>query len=397
MEGSGQQPDLDAMDRMAELAEMEGNNTATAADGDAAADPIVELLTTYNELNACRIEELDAEPSPLEFLRRVARNTPFVVRGGARDWPAVRKWSADYLRDALRGHRVNVAVTPHGNADAPTPLAGDGTTTTTTTTTTTDAPGSRGEEAAELVFAKPHEEDQDFGAFLDFVIAQGKNGGGGDDDEVRYAQTQNDNLRHEYAALFGECQRDIAFARVALGGAPPDAVNLWIGNARSVTALHRDNYENIYVQVLGRKHFVLLPPLCQPCVGERALRPARYVRREGEAGGLVLRTDSHDEDEDEDEGVNDESRSREKVPFATWDPDDPTANATPYSHLAQPMRVTLEPGDMLYLPALWYHKVSQSCIEDEICVAANYWYDMDFSGPLYPLVSFVRNVALSKR
>lgn len=43
----------------------------------------------------------------------------------------------------------------------------------------------------------------------------------------------------------------------------------------------------------------------------------------------------------------------ECVPFATWDPDRPDVNATRYSKLPVPMRVTLEEGDMLYLPAMW--------------------------------------------
>lgn len=44
----------------------------------------------------------------------------------------------------------------------------------------------------------------------------------------------------------------------------------------------------------------------------------------------------------------------EPVPFAIWDPDSPHENATPYSKFAEPMRVTLREGDMLYLPAMWY-------------------------------------------
>ncbi|KAK5630792.1 hypothetical protein RRF57_006507 [Xylaria bambusicola] len=181
----------------------------------------------------------------------------------------------------------------------------------------------------------------------------------------------------------------MTFARIALER-DPDAINMWIGNSRSVTALHRDNYENIYVQIAGRKHFVLLPPLFQPCVNERDLEPATYVRakREGAEGNLVLRMD---------EALDGNRDEAPKVPFATWDPDTPAVRATPYSHFAESMRVTLEPGDMLYLPAMWYHKVSQSCSEDGICVAVNYWYDMEFSGPLYSLCSFVRNMNLSSR
>lgn len=144
---------------------------------------------------------------------------------------------------------------------------------------------------------------------------------------------ENDNLRHEYISLFSQVQQSVPFARIGLDK-EPDAINMWIGNSRSETALHRDNYENIYVQIAGQKHFVLLPALCQPCLNEQNLRPATYVR---EADGLELRLE---EDGDH-------------VPFATWDPDFPDEHTTVYSHLAEPMKVTLDPGDMLYLPAMW--------------------------------------------
>ncbi|EHA55292.1 hypothetical protein MGG_08136 [Pyricularia oryzae 70-15] len=332
-------------------------------------DPISELIITYNELNSPLAEELQEEPSPLEFMRYVARNTPFVVRKAASGWQASKHWDVSFLKETLVGQDVNVAVTPKGNADAPTKLS-DGS----------------------LVFAKPLEEDQAFGDFIDFVVRQEKNLANHDDeDEIRYAQTQNDNLRHEYATLFSHVHRDIPFARIALDR-EPEAINLWIGNSRSVTAMHKDNYENIYVQILGRKHFVLLPPLCHPCVNEQRLRPATYARKscndpDGGGGGGTETTATAGSLELQ----LDDSES-EEVPFAIWDVDRPDEQATPYSKLACPMRVTLEPGDMLYLPAMWYHKVSQSCGEQGVCVAVNYWYDMDFSGPLYPMSSFVRAV-----
>ena len=79
-------------------------------------DPIAELITNYNELNSSVVEEFHEDPSALEFMRYVARNTPFVVRGAAADWQATKTWTVDYLKDFLGDEPVNVAVTPRGYA-----------------------------------------------------------------------------------------------------------------------------------------------------------------------------------------------------------------------------------------------------------------------------------------
>jgi len=114
--------------------------------------------------------------------------------------------------------------------------------------------------------------------------------------------------------------------------------------------MHRDNYENIYVQIRGRKHFVLLPPLCQPCVNEQELVPATYIRDKS----LAARSETDAGDGGGGGNLRLEVEHKaDKVPFATWDPDSPDVRETKYSGLAMPMRVTLEPGDMLYLPAMW--------------------------------------------
>ncbi|KAG9240571.1 cupin-like domain-containing protein [Calycina marina] len=316
-------------------------------------DPTAELITTYNELNSPVIDELTEPPSALEFMRFVAKNRPFVVRGGASNWSAAETWNIATLKKWLKGQDVTVAVTPNGNADAPV-MTGDG----------------------KIMFVQPLEEQQAFDEFVDFVVGQERTGKKiRDVKEVRYAQTQNDNLRNEYSALYSQVEKDIAWARIALQKSP-DAVNLWIGNSLSTTALHKDNYENIYVQILGKKHFVLLPPVAYACVAERHLPSARWMRKP--YGRLEITTEED-----------------HSIPFATWDPDNPTPAAemqTMYSILAQPMRVTLEPGDMLYLPALWYHKVSQSTSDEGICVAANYWYDIEFGGSFWPLCNLARTV-----
>ena len=77
-------------------------------------DALAELITTFNDLNSPVVDELEGEPSPLEFMRYVARNTPFVARRAAADWKATQSWTAEHLLETLQQKPVNVAVTPHG-------------------------------------------------------------------------------------------------------------------------------------------------------------------------------------------------------------------------------------------------------------------------------------------
>jgi peptidyl-lysine (3S)-dioxygenase / protease len=72
------------------------------------------LIQDYYELNPSHIDELVEDPSPLEFMRYVAKNRPFVIRGGASDWTACRKWNTQYLGDIMRDRYVKVAMTPKG-------------------------------------------------------------------------------------------------------------------------------------------------------------------------------------------------------------------------------------------------------------------------------------------
>ena len=75
---------------------------------------ITSLIENYHELNASHATELSEAPSPLEFMRFVATNRPFVVRGGCAGWRATRRWNASYLKEVMGQSRVKVAITPHG-------------------------------------------------------------------------------------------------------------------------------------------------------------------------------------------------------------------------------------------------------------------------------------------
>lgn len=52
-----------------------------------------------------------------------------------------------------------------------------------------------------------------------------------------------------------------------------------------------------------------------------------------------------------------------------------------------PIRVTLMPGETLYLPVGWWHYVRQS----GTTVALNWWYDAELRGMSWIMLNFLRN------
>lgn len=162
-----------------------------------------DLISTYHDLNSSTITELDCEPSPLEFLRYVSQNRPFVIRHGASSWPACQKWTASYLSTIMGPSPVNVAITPHGNADSVLSFSSQD-----------DQSPSPTREDESLLFIKPYEVEESFLHVINHVQTQHFRPA--PNQPTRYAQTQNDNLRNEYTSVFSDVPESIPFARIAL-------------------------------------------------------------------------------------------------------------------------------------------------------------------------------------
>ena len=179
---------------------------------------------------------------------------------------------------------------------------------------------------------------------------------------VVYLSTQNDNLRAETPQLLSEIEH-IPYAEQIWG--KPEAVNLWAGNQRSLSALHKDYYENIYAVVSGTKEFLLYPPSDAIKLQERTFPSRKYClkgnSRRSSLKGLK-----------KDDFVLTECQPSEVswIPFDSDSMDQPSHSA---DHL-HPIRITVKAGECLYLPALWFHQVSQQ----EETVSVNYWYPFQF-------------------
>jgi len=71
---------------------------------------LLDLIIQYHELNVSQVDEVLGEPSPLDFMRYVSKNRPFIAKKAARNWIACKKWNAEYLLKAMEGQIVNVAI-----------------------------------------------------------------------------------------------------------------------------------------------------------------------------------------------------------------------------------------------------------------------------------------------
>lgn len=88
-----------------------------------------------------------------------------------------------------------------------------------------------------------------------------------------------------------------------------------------------------------------------------------------------------------------------RIPWIPIDPLNPPtpsvlASQYPFYRYCHPLTATVSAGEMLYLPAGWFHHVTQECGVwadggRAPCIAVNYWFDMDYEGEKYAMREMV--------
>lgn len=350
----------------------------------------------------------DSFPSTVAFYREyVASSTPCVIRGMARRWPALRRWStaSGFMQTIGADTEVTVALTPNGRADAvtrvPTARIRNWVDDPTDDEMATPGTGNRGLNESHCfqsdgtraveVFVAPAQVKMPVSSFFRQLISQRIRCGmplpsdaafepgielfkrPTADSEVVYAQCQNNCLFTEYEALLNDLGPEAYDFGAQLFGAPPDASNVWIGSAHSETTTHQDWYENMYAVITGTKVFYLIPPWEATLVKKRSYYSAEYVAEKSATG------------EDLGFAVAIDWRPEEKTPWIKFDPTANSAARANEDHgrvtsKATVLKVEVHAGDVLYLPAAWFHHVAQVNDHEGKVIAVNYWFDMQW-GP----------------
>jgi [protein]-arginine 3-hydroxylase / protease len=110
---------------------------------------------------------------------------------------------------------------------------------------------------------------------------------------------------------------------------------LWMGPAEAVTTLHFDSSHNLFVQIAGTKKVVLIPPEQSDCV----YFPCREF-------GLNLH-------------------------FSPVEVERPDPSRHPLFARTTPWEVTVQPGEMLFIPATWWHYLRAL----EPSISLNFWWN----------------------
>lgn len=111
------------------------------------------------------------------------------------------------------------------------------------------------------------------------------------------------------------------------------APRIWIGPKGTLTPLHRDDTDNLFAQVWGQKTFTLAAPHHREALGTWSTAPQ---------GGL--------------DGCD-------------FNPDAPDYQRFPTARDVTFLRVTLEAGDLLFLPEGWFHQVESVSTS----LSVNFW------------------------
>lgn len=309
---------------------------------------------------------LNHPPTSFEFLRDyVAPNRPCILQNAVTDTNGnICLLSLDKLVDMYPNLLLHVQVTPDGHGDCVRLVK-----------------CNHDDEQQEDVFVTPleqamtmrdfqkrlcnnHLENAKFGdscyqkrAFESYyenptTSSTGTTTASSTENGIVYYSRQDDCLRRELNSLVDCFPATIGFCEEAFGTGPPDAMNLWMGNEHSVSSWHKDPYENIFHVLHGTKVFTICPPV-------NAL--VHMKQDEYPSGAFVCDADGqwkvqrhHDQ------------RVRWIGSDVTQFPDLLTD-----SHV---ITIQVHAGETLYLPSLWFHKVTQTCET----IAINYWYDMKF-------------------
>jgi ribosomal protein L16 Arg81 hydroxylase len=159
------------------------------------------------------------------FTRYHGGNRPVILTGAMRDWPAMTRWTPDYLKRVCGGEMVQVMTGRSGDADYE-------------------------------LHPERHRTAMPFAEYVDRVIAAAHT-------NDLYLVAQNDFMRTPGGKRLLE---DVGPLPDYLDDRRDGFAFMWFGPGGTVTPLHHDTCDIFLAQVMGRKRIIMHPANQKPLV-----------------------------------------------------------------------------------------------------------------------------------
>ena len=311
-------------------------------------------------------------PTPLEFLQEaVLSYHPVIITGLLDDWPALSKWDINYIVENLgEDTLIPINLTSDGLADAVKSIDNIET------------------------FVYPCELQLKLKIFREMMLSPHYF------DAVPYLSQQNNNFQTTFQTLHKDIPSSLLLADESFKNYQLEATNLWIGDERSISSLHKDYFENFYCVINGEKTFTLFPPTDILYFPEIEVPTAKYTIDSTTIdfdkrilanqlnlelnlkNNLNLNNNETIANDNNETNNNFEANITEtnEYEILSWISIDPNIKETYFKYnsdmnLTTSIQCVVKSGEVLYIPAMWYHRVSQNCLT----IAINYWYEQKFN------------------
>ncbi|XP_070545848.1 bifunctional peptidase and (3S)-lysyl hydroxylase Jmjd7-like [Ptychodera flava] len=277
-----------------------------------------------------------------DFLKR---SKPVIITDAMQNWDAIEKWKNEFLRKEYGKKKIHIKLAPNGEFEGcePSRIWEDSRSFKIPQQVRDQLP------FPDLVVVRPATMNLKFSDFLDMV-------------ENATLKKNNVSAYLEYSSIpqyMPELEKDIQEFPFVKGMLTRKHLNLWISDGNTLGKLHFDPFDNFLCMISGKKQLIIFEPHENHKLYEAHI-PEAILDYQPETGKFRRKRLL-------------DSTSMVMSPVDILDPD---FKRFPEFSKTYPLNCTISEGEVLFMPAFWWHEVqSFPSLTENRNVAVNFWYE----------------------
>ncbi|KAL4225174.1 hypothetical protein ACF0H5_015866 [Mactra antiquata] len=310
----------------------------------------------YNERNLINFKNFQTDiprcnrieiPSKSYFFHNHLKiSKPVIIKNAIKHWPALFKWTNEYFKAELGDRNVHLKLTPSGEFEG-IDHAGN----FQNFDSFNIPPDVRNQLLfPDLVVVRPATVNLNMSEFIDVIESVSSRKRTGFSAYLEYSSITN---------IMPDLENDIEEMPFFTDVLELKHRNIWLSDGNTLGKLHFDQFDNFLCQLSGRKQVILYDPHDNRKLYESHIPEAML-------------------------GYNKTSQTFTKqqlvdstsMVMSPVDIQNPNLKRFPLFGETYPMNCTIDEGEVLYIPAFWWHEVqSYPNIKEGRNLAVNFWYE----------------------